>query len=144
MSLTVQTVDGVSNTIPFELAFKSEFLKNMYEDLGHTFPPILELEKVTTKALAHILKWFEIRSNNGLDENVYDYLETLDFKNDLEELLLVTDFLLMDELFQDCIKFVARKIRQMNVSEIQAYFGTESDFDQNELEVMEALSVKTA
>jgi hypothetical protein len=115
--------EGEPFAISREGATLMETIANLIEDLGDSDEPI-PLTEVNTSTLRDIVTYTEHYLKESFDTREFSSWE-LDFFGGswsrLKKIILASDFLQYDILFQACSKYIALQVVRMTPDEIREY-----------------------
>jgi S-phase kinase-associated protein 1 len=129
MSVFLTSSDGKLFTVEENVAFQSELIKNMLEDLGESDPsspiPLLNVDSII---LEKVIEYADHHKDNVVDKK-WDtiFTESVD-KNTLFGIILAANFLDMKNLLDIGCQTVADMIKGKSVDEIEEILGLENYF----------------
>jgi hypothetical protein len=107
--------------VPEEFARESNVLKNMYSDLGD-FPETLDMRTISGQTLRNMIEYYESTKSAPKQDVIESFFQAKDWLHDIVPMLIAADYLLYEKLYQDAIRFVAKKYQDLSIPELESYF----------------------
>ena len=142
--IKLESSDGQIFEIDFEIAQKSETIKNMIQDLGDDNEEAIPFPNVTGEVLGKVIDWMTV-VNEEKDEKGEQYVVDDDFENAyfnpeivsqelLFSIILAANYMDLKSLLDRSCKTVANMIKGKTPEEIRKTFNIKNDFTPEEEE----------